>query len=484
MESEAGQSSYGRVFEYGIDFKKEEGIRTPYQIDRDRIIHSSAFRRLRNKTQVFGVFALDYYRTRLTHSLEVSQIARSVASNINKRRGLNIDIDLVEAISLAHDIGHPPFGHIGEYILNEKLKGVTGGEQGFEANAQNIRILNFLEKKFYDSNNNKIYGLNPSLKTVDGILKYKLPYCLSDKSKHFIYDSDIFILERLHGKNFIEFIEKNYHYINKYENKNTKEKFFEASRCLECQILNAADDIAYATHDLEDGVESGLIDMEGHLKVKKYLKEDKFFPEDSPGIEAEIDNFFSSLKDIFKVFNDNNNDDNSNSVMSHIKVKTDLKEFFSRYISKFILNIDIEDRGKWLSQVKDDLVSKVPVDFKNDSYRYSLIWKNDVNISIKALKQISYRLVMENRDILLNRYKVKNIIEILFSVFSDKKNLKLYPDDFQELYKNGFYDEFGKNGFYVMCGDYISGMTDIYAIKLYSSLFEAKNFPSISSYID
>ncbi len=482
MESETGRNSSERIYEYGYDFKKGEGVRTPYQVDRDRIVHSSAFRRLRNKTQVFGVFALDYYRTRLTHSLEVSQIARSIASNINKEYGLSIDIDLIEAVCLAHDIGHPPFGHIGEYILNEKLKEATEGEHGFEANAQNIRILNFLEKKFYDSNNNKIYGLNLSLKTIDGILKYKLPYSLSDKSKHFMYDNDIFILERLHGKNFTEFIEKNYHYINRHGNKNLKEKFFEASRCLECQILNAADDIAYAAHDLEDGVESGLINLKGHLKVKKYLKKDKFSSEELNRIEAEIDNFFKSLRNIFGTFTGAGGD--SNNIMSHIKVKTDLKEFFSRYISKFILNIAIEGREKWLSRSGNDLISRIPVDFKNASYKYNLIWKNDVDTEIKALKQISYRLVMENRDILLNRYKVKNIIERLFTVFSDKNNFNLYPDDFQELYKNGFYGEFGKNDFYVMCGDYVSGMTDIYAIKLYSSLFEAGNFPDVSSYID
>lgn len=488
----------GRVYEYEYDNKKEEGIRTPYQIDRDRIIHSGAFRRLRNKTQVFGVFTLDYYRTRLTHSLEVSQIARSIASNINKKYGLNIDIDLIEAISLAHDIGHPPFGHVGESILNEKLKEITNGERGFEANAQNIRILNFLEKKFYDKDNNKIYGLNPSLKTIDGILKYKLPYSLSDKSKHFIYDNDIFILERLHGKSFIEFIEKNFHYINKHENKNIKEEFFEASRCLECQILNAADDIAYATHDLEDGVESKLIGVEGHLKVKRYLGQSKFFTADLAGIESGIDKFFNGLKDIFKAFNDDSPagslrnrepaqihaEGNRYPSMCQIKVKADLKEFFSRYISKFILNIDIEDREKYIGRGKTDLIKKIPLDFKDNSYKHNLIWKNEVNVEIKALKQISYRLVMENKDILLNRYKVKNIIEKLFCVFSDKNNLKLYPDDFQELYENGFYDEFGKSGFYVMCSDYISGMTDIYAIKLYSALFEAKSFPGVSSYVE
>ena len=143
----------GRVFDYGYTDKekKEKGVRSSFQIDRDRIIHSSAFRRMRNKTQVFGVFTLDYYRTRLTHSLEVSQIARALTSILNKKYGLSIDLDLIEAVSLAHDIGHPPFGHLGEYIINEELKKATDGKLGFEANAQNIRILNFLEKKFYDS---------------------------------------------------------------------------------------------------------------------------------------------------------------------------------------------------------------------------------------------------------------------------------------------------------------------------------------------
>ena len=121
-----------RVFNYGYagKEKKEKGVRTPFQIDRDRIIHSSAFRRMRNKTQVFGVFTLDYYRTRLTHSLEVSQIARAVSSILNKKYGLNIDIDLVEAVSLAHDIGHAPFGHLGESIINDELKKATGERFG------------------------------------------------------------------------------------------------------------------------------------------------------------------------------------------------------------------------------------------------------------------------------------------------------------------------------------------------------------------
>ena len=477
-----------RVFDYGYagKEKKEKGVRTPFQIDRDRIIHSSAFRRMRNKTQVFGVFTLDYYRTRLTHSLEVSQIARAITSILNKKYGLNIDADLVEAVSLAHDIGHPPFGHLGESIINEELKKATGGKFGFEANAQNIRILNFLEKKFYDSKNNKIYGINPSMKTIDGILKYKIPYSLSDKNKRFIYDNDIFILEKLHGKDFINYLKKYSIFLNDAKNKETKEIFFEFSRCIECQILNAADDIAYATHDIEDGVESKLIDISGHFKVNKYLKESGLFGKDAVNkISAQVDNFFFNLRDIFKISESKESGlipdaDGYDKSMRHIKVKTDLKEFFSNYISKFILNIDLEERRSGIAkQKRSNLILDIPIDLNDDSYKYSLIWKNGVNLEINALKQISYRLVMENREILLNRYKAENIIRKLFSVFSDGDNIKLYPDDFQELYEFGFYDGFG---FKVMCADYIGGMTDMYAMKLYSSLFDARNFSDTSSH--
>ena len=176
--------------------------------------------------------------------------------------------------------------------------------------------------------------------------------------------------------------------------------------------------------------------------------------------------------------------------MHYIKVKTDLKEFFSNYISKFILNIDLEERQGGIAKMKskpglkkkeNSFILDAPVDFNDDSYKYALIWKNGVNLEISALKEISYRLVMENREILLNRYKAENIVRKLFSVFSDIKNIKLYPDDFQELYEFGFYGGFGKAqnenaGFKVMCADYISGMTDMYAMKLYSSLFDARSF--------
>ncbi|RZD16773.1 MAG: dNTP triphosphohydrolase [Candidatus Acididesulfobacter guangdongensis] len=486
-----------RVFDDCSYKKKEPSLRNPFQIDRDRIIHSSSFRRLRNKTQVFGVFTLDYYRTRLTHSLEVSQIARAIAANINNKHGLNISLDLIEAIALAHDIGHPPFGHLGEEIINSKLSELTEGRCGFEANGQNIRILNFLEKKLYDNGNDgkiRLCGLNPCLKTIDGILKYKLPFKFSDKKKHFIYDSDEFILRRLHGDEFIYFIKNNYNLLN--ANSSVKEYFFELTRSLECQILNAADDIAYATHDLEDGVESKLVDINGYNKIKFDANEKN---------KKSIDVFFSNLGNIFKI---------NTTKMPQLEIKMKLKEFFSNYISKFIVNIDITERkgifksANFLSNNNIFLKSAdnnselfnffnliedgIPgLDTANDySYKYSVVGKNNINEEIQALKTISYKLIMENRNILFNRNKAKHILIKLFDKFSSRGNyegeedetLKLYPDDFQELYNNGFYDEYNEDKLYKICADYISGMTDLYAMKLYSSLFETANISDLSPF--
>ncbi|MHB1665798.1 MAG: hypothetical protein ACYCT7_11180, partial [bacterium] len=339
----------------------------------------------------------------------------------------------------------------------------------------------------------KLCGLNPSLKTIDGILKYKLPFKFSDKKNHFIYDSDEFILRRLHGGEFINFIENNYNLLN--SNNSVKEYFFELTRSLECQILNAADDIAYATHDLEDGVESKLIDINEYNKIKFNSNEKN---------KKSIDSFFINLGNIFKI---------NNSEMPQLEIKMKLKEFFSNYISKFIINIDIIERrdifksaiflsknNGFFKSDKDNtelinffnlIEDGIPgLDINNDySYKYSLIGKNNINEEIKALKIISYKLIMENRNILLNRNKAQHILTKLFDKFSSKEKyeeeeetLKLYPDDFQELYNNGFYDEYNEDKLYKMCADYISGMTDLYAMKLYSAMFETANISDLSPF--
>ena len=196
--------------------------RSPWQRDRDRVIHSSAFRKLQYKTQVFVNHEGDYFRTRLTHSIEVAQIARSVA------RELDIDEDLTEALALAHDLGHPPFGHAGEEALNARMKPFGG----FDHNAQSLRIVTKLENRYAAFD-----GLNLTWETLEGLAKHNGPL--------------------RHPPPYIaEYNEKHRLDLNTYAS-------------LEAQVAALADDIAYHSHDLDDGMRAGLFGPDDirHLPV-------------------------------------------------------------------------------------------------------------------------------------------------------------------------------------------------------------------------
>ena len=194
-------------------------MRTEYQRDRDRIIHSSAFRRLEYKTQVFVNHEGDLFRTRLTHSLEVAQIARTIARN------LQLNEELCEAISLAHDLGHTPFGHAGQDALNEVMRDYGG----FEHNAQSLRVVDELENKYA-----AFQGLNLSFETREGILKH----CSLRRAREL---GDV-------GERFI----------NKQH------------PSLEAQLANLADEIAYNNHDIDDGLRAGLLDVEALCEVSLF----------------------------------------------------------------------------------------------------------------------------------------------------------------------------------------------------------------------
>lgn len=193
------KDSQGRLYP-----EDEPDYRTTFQRDRDRILHTTAFRRLEYKTQVFINYEGDYYRTRLTHTLEVSQIGRTIA------RALGANEDLVEAVCLAHDLGHPPFGHSGEVVLSRLM--VNAG--GFDHNRQSLRIVSEMERRYPD-----FPGLNLTWEVREGIVKHESEYDISDASD---YNPDL----RGH---------------------------------LEAQIANVADELAYTTHDLDDGLRSGMI---------------------------------------------------------------------------------------------------------------------------------------------------------------------------------------------------------------------------------
>jgi dGTPase len=194
--------------------------RTPFARDRDRIIHTSAFRRLKGKTQVFVAHEGDYFRTRLTHSLEVAQIARSIA------QALGLDVDLSEAVALAHDLGHPPFGHAGE----EALDGGMAPFGGFDHNVQTFRVLTELERRYPDFD-----GLNLTWETLEGIVKHNGP-----------------VADRLDMPAWRPIADFSARY-------DLRLSTFASA---EAQVAALADDIAYNNHDVDDGLEAGLFRLE------------------------------------------------------------------------------------------------------------------------------------------------------------------------------------------------------------------------------
>jgi len=212
----------------------EPKYRSVYQRDRDRIIHSTAFRRLEYKTQVFVNHEGDYYRTRLTHTMEVSQIARSIA------RAMSLNEDLVEAIALSHDIGHPPFGHAGEEILKLLMK----GNGGFDHNLQGLRVVEELELRYPD-----FPGLNLTWEVREGINKHTTMFDRAEK------------LEEFDPK---------------------------ASPALETQVVDIADEIAYDNHDIDDGLTSGLIEEKGLLGLRLWKDASKFVKKEREGLPDKI----------------------------------------------------------------------------------------------------------------------------------------------------------------------------------------------------
>ena len=268
------QKSRGRFYE---EFN-EETKRTPFERDRDRIIHSSSFRKLKYKTQVFIESDSDYYRTRLTHSLEVAQIARSLC------RAMKLNEDLGEVVSLSHDLGHPPFGHNGEKALNLSMA-VHGG---FNHNDQTLRVITFIENR-----NPDFSGLNLSWESLEGIVKHNglmindVPYHTSNYNK--IYN--------LHLKH-------NPH--------------------LESQIASISDDIAYNNHDVEDALRAGLISLDS-------LNEISYFDEIIRNIHSKYKDIDETLMtyqvlriSISKMINDIIINSNKNIITNNIKDISDV----------------------------------------------------------------------------------------------------------------------------------------------------------------
>ena len=361
--------SRGRYF-----IEKRTDLRNDFQRDRDRIIHSTAFRRLKHKTQVFVNTSGDHFRTRITHSLEVSQIARTLS------KFFNLNEDLSETLSLAHDLGHTPFGHAGEEALDNCMKNYGG----FDHNIQTLRIITILENRYY-----KFKGLNLSFETIDGLVKHNGP--LKDLSK----------INQILGKNFFK-----------------KKINYNSNPSLEAQIASISDDIAYNSHDLEDGLKSNLFKL-------------------------------SDLKNISIL----------NKIISkHIKKQKKYSiDLIVRQIIREIINEMVSDV---ISTTKKNLkINKVYN--LNDVYKA----KNQIVSFSKKMNKFDFQIKNFLKKKMYFHQKVHSKTnfgrKIIIKLFSKmKKNPKKYINI--KKYES-------KNLERVIC-DYIAGMTDRYAINLYNKI--------------
>jgi len=346
--------------------------RSPFQRDRDRIIHSASFRRLKHKTQVFVNTEGDHFRTRITHSIEVAQIARSIA------KYLNLNEDLTETLSLAHDLGHTPFGHAGEDALDECMDNYGG----FDHNLQTLRIVMFLENKYF-----KFKGLNLSIETLEGLLKHNGP--VEDK---FLVNS-LIGLKTFKGK------------IN-----------FDTYPSLEAQISAISDDIAYNNHDIQDGIKANLFKLDELMEI----------------------DFFKS---IYLKYKNKINKKNYKIVTYQI-----IRDSIDLMIRDLLANTQKNLKDLNIKSVKDIARSdQLIVNFSNK-------FQN----SEKEIRLFLRTKMYNNKLVLRKNQRGKVIIKKLFNI------IKSNPRKFLSK------DQLTKDKFRVI-SDFISGMTDRYAINLYNN---------------
>ncbi len=344
----------------------EDGIRTAFQRDRDRIIHSSAFRRLEYKTQVFVYHEGDYFRTRLTHTIEVAQIARTIA------RSLAVNEDLAEAVALAHDMGHPPFGHSGEKTLNELL--VSDG--GFNHNLQSLKIVEELEKKYPGFS-----GLNLTYEVREGLAKHSTDYDVSGATE-------------FSGHPF---------------------------GSLEAQVVDVADEIAYNSHDIDDGLASGMLEADEIMTVP--LWHDTF---------AEVHKKHPKESD---------------TVLRLVSVSRLIGRQVTDVVAEAVRNIE-------------RLGVRSVDDVRNAPQRIA-VFSERMGMLNEELKAFLMRRLYRHYRVVRMSGKAERILKDLFRTYTE----------IPEQLPPAVYEEFKKTGSIRVISDYIAQMTDKFAIDEHGKLF-------------
>lgn len=407
-----------------------DDFRTPFQVDRDRVLHTPAFRRLQSKTQVFWSGEYDFYRTRLTHSLEVAQIGRSICHWLRQNSDLlgddhYIDPELVEVVCLSHDLGHPPFGHAGERSLNYLMR----GHGGFEGNAQTLRLLT--ERIF----SVKKTGMDPTRAFLDGVLKYKtlwseLKNGEETPENHFIYDDQHRYLDWAMGG-------------NDFPVEYTPGKVRDGFKSIECQVMDWADDTAYSLNDLADSVRAGFLSI---ARIERWAE--KSGENVEPG---------SPLGDLIRAIRGNR-----------------VEPFAGKRIGKYIQAASLREDVNFMSST-------------TNRYRYVLDVDPEIRAESEVYKRLAFDVVFRSPELKQLEHKGNFMLDRLWDVLRTRyidegsiagQDFQLLPhSEADELQDTDDADVKAR----LVC-DFLAGMTDGYASRLYKRLF-VPDFGSIGDLV-
>ena len=407
---------YGTFDSETLGGSRKTDYRNAFQIDRDRIIHAHAFRKLQSKTQVFLSGEYDFYRTRLTHSMEVAQIGRSICQFLRSQKGpltedFYIDGDLVDAVCLAHDLGHPPFGHSGERTLQELM--VRWG--GFEGNAQTLHLL--IGTMYQDRSG--VRGMQPTRALLDGVLKYKTLFgqFKAPPKNHFLYDSQREVLSFVFGGARIPKALRPGEPLN-------------AFKSVECQIMDWADDAAYSLNDIVDGVKTGFLTID---RIEAWAQANVG---DAAGLRL-LDELLDAIR------------------------SDRLESIFSARIGSFITACRLRERDNFMAK-------------RTNRYRFELVVAPEAELQAHFYKKLANDVIFESAQLQQMEHKARKVLFDLWDscwrnyVEPGPRVVRILPPAAGKLLD----DAKGRRAKAREICDFLAGLTDGMIVRTYRRLFD------------
>lgn len=465
----------------------EDLYRSAFRRDYARLLHSPAFRRLQGKTQLFPSHESDFSRNRLTHSLEVAQVAKSIAAQINATdsyfQEYPIDTDLIEFAGLAHDLGHPPFGHNGEEALNEAMNGCGG----FEGNAQTLRLVAKIEKRqvqggatnrpIQKAKKKKVedfrLGLNLTYRSIAAILKYNDPIG-EDRKDVAEVEKGYYSLDRDIVLRVIE---------NVCPDFDPKESF----KTVECHIMDISDDIAYSTYDLEDAFKAGFLsplkmltateDFKSKIANEVLVRCEKYYPDQRDywkgfrvqDVDMVFQRVFSTLIEDWSFFLNRDSSDPSNYAMWVAATVNRVSDIWAT---------DAYARTRFTSDLVSRFVNDIEVIHNENCPALTRVRLNiDAFLEVEVLKIFTYEHIIMSPMMKLAESRGKAIVRAIFDALTSEGGYQMLPSDSRSLYEEAVKigdEKFAKR----VVADFIAGMTDRYALEFYGRL-KGANPPSI-----